>query len=252
MRQWEGFGSCDLVGDYSSSLWNNLSRKQSRRLGNVQCCLAKYTGKFVIRFKNLEMRAENLEKKKLITLHPGDHYATNQDVILSTLLGSCVSACLYDPENKVIGMNHFLLSSEGYHSKAPLSISNAGRYGVHAMELVINGMLKLGAKRKYLKAKVFGGGNILNSGIEECKYSTVGNENVRFIREFLDTEKIPLISFDLGGGFGRIIRFYAGDYAVYVKKIKNTTSSDLAKRDREYLKKSLENQTSGNNDIELW
>ena len=68
----------------------------------------------------------------------------------------------------------------------------------------------------------------------------------------MDTEKIPLISFDLGGGFGRIIRFYAGDYAVYVKKIKNTTSSDLAKRDREYLKKSLENQTSGNNDIELW
>jgi len=64
---------------------------------------------------------------KLVTLNPGDHYATNQDVILSTLLGSCVSACLYDPVNKVMGMNHFLLKSDGYNKKGSLGLSDAGR-----------------------------------------------------------------------------------------------------------------------------
>ncbi|MCP4754946.1 MAG: chemotaxis protein CheD, partial [Proteobacteria bacterium] len=144
------------------------------------------------------MRIEHPNKKIHVTLSPGDYYVTDQDAVLSTLLGSCISACLYDPVNKVVGMNHFLLSRVGY-SKVPLYFTNAGRYGVHAMELVINGMLKLGAKRKYLKAKAFGGGNVLSSEFENGDNFSVGDINVRFIREFLATEKIPLLASDLGG-----------------------------------------------------
>ena len=175
---------------------------------------------------------------------------TDQDAILSTLLGSCISACLYDPINKVMGMNHFLLKSSGYNKKDSLSLSDAGRYGVHAMELVVNGMLKLGAKRKYLKAKVFGGGNVLSSGIENDNYLSVGDQNVRFIREYLNTENIPMEKFDLGGDYGRIIHFYASDHSVDVKRIKKMIP-DLVQRDREYLKNSFKNQRTNNN-VELW
>ncbi len=196
------------------------------------------------------MKIEHLNKKEHVTLNPGDYYVTDQDAIISTLLGSCISACLYDPVNKVMGMNHFLLSRAGYNN-ASQGLSDAGRYGVHAMELVINDMLKLGAKRKYIQAKAFGGGNVLSSGIENDNYFTVGEQNVRFIREFLNTEDIPMVKYDLGGDYGRVVRFYAGDYSVYVKRIKKITP-DLVKRDREYLKNSLEKQTTNKNNVELW
>ncbi len=98
------------------------------------------------------MKVENLNKKIHVTLNPGDYYVTDQDAIISTLLGSCISACLYDPVNKIMGMNHFLLSRVGYN-KAPQILLDAGRYGVHAMELVINDMFKLGGKTKVFKGK---------------------------------------------------------------------------------------------------
>ena len=176
---------------------------------------------------------------------------TDQDAVIVTLLGSCVSGCLYDPVNKVMGMNHFLLSSEIYNNKEPLCLSDAGRYGVHAMELVINKMLELGANRNHIKAKAFGGGNVLSSSMEKGNFLTVGDINVRFIREFLKTEKIPLISSDLGGDWGRSIRFYGGDYSVYVKKIAKMRTSDLAKRDKTHWDNTLKKQTNETY-IKLW
>ena len=199
------------------------------------------------------MRTESLGKRKNIILDPGDYYVSGQGVIISTLLGSCVSACLYDPVNKVMGMNHFLLCCENYKKdEEALCVSDSGKYGVLAMELVINGMLKLGANRKYFKAKAFGGGDILDSDKEENNFLAVGNLNIQFIQEFLDNEKIPLISADLGGRIGRIIRFYSDDYSVYVRKIKKIALPDLTKRDREFWNRSLKEQTANITDIELW
>ena len=92
-----------------------------------------------------------------VTIRPGEHKVTKETMVFSTLLGSCVSACLYDPVSRVSGMNHFLLANRRYARNLPLNVTDAGRYGINAMELLINDMMKLGAVKARLKAKVFGG-----------------------------------------------------------------------------------------------
>ncbi len=76
---------------------------------------------------------------------PGDCYVSTDEVVIGTILGSCVSACLYDPVNRIVGMNHFLLSGR-QNNADKIWLSEAGRYGIHSMEIIINGMLKLGAE----------------------------------------------------------------------------------------------------------
>lgn len=187
-----------------------------------------------------------------VVLNPGDHFVTNKKIVLSTLLGSCVSACLYDPVHRIMGMNHFLLSSKRYKKDGPVVLSDAGRYGTHAMEIVINGMLKLGAARKYLKAKAFGGGNVLGDNNHSNNLFCVGEVNVRFIKEFLDNENIPLVTSDLGGNIGRVIRFDGSDYSVYVKKIKRTETMSVATRERDFRNRQIKEQGVKKPEIELW
>ncbi len=191
-------------------------------------------------------------KLKQVVLDPGDHYFTDKSMMISTLLGSCVSACLYDQVHRIIGMNHFLLSNKRYRKDGPLVTSEAGRYGVHAMELVINGMINLGAKRKYLKAKAFGGGRVLSNGDGSNNFFCIGDVNTRFIREFLDNEKIPLVTSDLGGNTGRVVRFYATDYSVYVRKINKTQKQNIVDRDRKHWEKRVRETEINNTEIELW
>jgi chemotaxis protein CheD len=201
------------------------------------------------------MRSEFKNKVEWVTIEPGEYFTSNEKIIISTLLGSCVSACLWDPVHKIAGMNHFLLSSKRYKKNNPVCVSEAGRYGVHAMELVINDMLQLGASRKYLNAKVFGGGNVLNGTVSDSNFFCVGDVNVRFIKEFLDTEKIPIISSDLGGDNGRIVRFDTNTYNVFVRKIRKTDAIPIENRDRNFWKKSLKEQEveeTSNKNVDLW
>jgi chemotaxis protein CheD len=123
-------------------------------------------------------------------IQQGEHFATKTPTLLSTLLGSCVAACLYDPESGVAGMNHFLLANRRYARNMPMSVTDAGRYGVHAMELLINDLMRLGADRRRLKAKAFGGGAVLKD-VAEDNFLCVGDINARFIREFLVTGVFP-------------------------------------------------------------
>ena len=201
------------------------------------------------------MRSEFKNKVEWVTIEPGEYFTSNEKIIISTLLGSCVSACLWDPVHKIAGMNHFLLSSRRYKKNTPVCVSEAGRYGVHAMELVINDMLQLGASRKYLNAKVFGGGNVLNGTVSDSNFFCVGDVNVRFIKEFLDTEKIPIISSDLGGDNGRIVRFDTNTYNVFIRKIRKTDAMPIENRDLNFWKKSLNEQEveeASNKNVDLW
>ena len=102
----------------------------------------------------------HLSPMQKITLHPGERFVSNEAVLITTLLCSSIAACLYDPVSHVAGMNHFLLASKRYSRDMPMSITEAGRYGVNAMELLINDMIHLGAEkkesgRKYLAAERF-------------------------------------------------------------------------------------------------
>ncbi len=168
-----------------------------------------------------------------MTLKPGEHYASADPCLFSTLLGSCVAVCLYDPTAKVAGMNHFLLANRRYARKLPLSMTEAGRYGVHSMEILINALLALGADKRRLTAKAFGAGAVLDVKSND-NFSCVGEVNERFIREFLKTEAIYAAAMDLGGSLGRVIRFRTDTYTVYRRFIRPEATKQVEKREHGY------------------
>ena len=199
---------------------------------------------------------KNWPADKRVTLQPGEYHVTGRrDMMLSTLLGSCVSACLYDPVMHVMGMNHFLLANHRYSRDMPVLASEAGRYGVNAMELLINKMLKQGAQRRNIKAKVFGGGNVLPGISREDSFFAIGDVNSRFVEEFLRTEKIPILAKSLGGMNGRMIHFIGSDYSVFVRDIPRTETIQLEQEEKQYWRRSLkehEKDTSKAGDIDFF
>ena len=198
------------------------------------------------------MRIETIGRFKRVSLNPGEFHASAEPVTISTLLGSCVAACLYDPVNRVIGMNHFLLSNRRYSRELPNTLSEAGRYGIYAMELLINDMMRIGAKRKNLRAKAFGGATIFSQSQEVGNFHCVGEVNIRFIRAFLESERIPLVAEGMGGELGRVIHFSNGDFTVYMRMIRGDRSKILARRDRECWLRSIERQEHTMPEVELW
>lgn len=187
-----------------------------------------------------------------IIIDPGEYYATKHQEVISTLLGSCVSACLFDPVNRVFGMNHFLLSYRHHSQNKPILLSEEGRYGVYAMELLINELMKMGANRHNLKAKCFGGGNVLKLREDRENKDTVGDVNIMFIREFLKIEKIPIVNSCLGGNHGRYVHFVGSDYSVFVKKIGDQQQRLLENEEHLYWKKRLDAHEKSKGNIDIW
>lgn len=148
---------------------------------------------------------------RAIRLLPADYRVTAQPVALVTLLGSCVAACLYDPVAGLGGMNHFMLPGEP-------SDGTCARYGANAMELLINDLLKGGARRQRLQAKVFGGGNVL-SGFHS---DPIGTRNAQFVLDYLKAERIPVLAQDLGDNQARKVGFFAQTGRSLVKRLPAT------------------------------
>lgn len=191
--------------------------------------------------------------ERRIILHPGDYGVSDQSVTMSTLLGSCVAVCLYDPVKRVMGMNHFLLASRKQSIKGSLLASDAGRYGIHAMELLINGVLNKGGRRANLRAKAFGGGNVLGRVCKDTPdFMCIGSINVRFVREFLERDGIPLVAADLGGVVGRQIHFTGSDYSVYVKPIESQQSRHLVEEERLFWRQSIADRDSEKRQADFW
>ncbi len=159
----------------------------------------------------------------VITIFPGEVYATRQAELVTTLLGSCISVVLIDPVNKIGGMNHFMLP--GISSSRPVFTSKEGKYGICAMEVLIEKMISLGGERKYFQAKVFGGGSVLQ-GYSDFTESVPVN-NVRFIMEYLTDESIPIVGSDIGGIAGRKVYFFTGRDAAFVKKIETPAIREI-------------------------
>lgn len=188
-----------------------------------------------------------------IIIDPGEYYVSNQNEIISTLLGSCVAACLYDPVNKIIGMNHFLLAYLHHSQIRPILETDEGRYGLYAMELLINAMMKNGARKNNLKAKCFGGGNVLRVLSDVTEKKTIGEVNIEFIKAFLRNEKIPMVCSSMGGNIGRHVHFVGGDFSVYVKSIESAQIQKLEKRERRYWQKNIDAYTQEQSSpIEYW
>lgn len=130
----------------------------------------------------------------------GEWHVSRDDEVITTVLGSCVSACVRDPKRGVGGINHFLLPrapKSDHHDEG-----SAARYGVAALECLINGVLRGGGRRDALEIKVFGGGRVIEGG------SDVGKTNIAFVREFFAAEGIAIQSYDVGGTFARRLRYW--------------------------------------------
>lgn len=155
-------------------------------------------------------------------LLPTQYLAVDDGTALVTVLGSCVAACLRDPVLRIGGMNHFMLPDGEASDGAP------ARYGSHAMELLINDLLKRGASRRRLEAKVFGGANVLPGFTS----NPVGSRNAEFINGYLDAEGIPVLASDLGGIHPRKIWFFPETGRVMLQRLAHAHDAEVAAAER--------------------
>ncbi|MGK2951112.1 MAG: chemoreceptor glutamine deamidase CheD [Thiobacillus sp.] len=174
---------------------------------------------------------------------PGEYYFTSKPMLIVTVLGSCVAACIRDRISGIGGMNHFMLPDGGGEAGSPMSASM--RYGAYAMEVLINQILKAGAKRGNLEAKVFGGGNVLR-GFTSIN---VGQRNAQFVREFLHAENIRIVAEDLNDIHPRKVYFFPATGKVLVKKLKQLNNYTLVNRERDYANRLKTGDVSGEIDL---
>ncbi len=168
----------------------------------------------------------------VVKLLPNEVFVTGEDIVLCTVLGSCVAACLQDARAGVGGMNHFMLPGGDEPGRIA---SDAMRYGAFAMELLINEMLKAGAQRSRLEAKVFGGGAM----IDQMRQLNIGDRNASFVLEYLAFEQIPVRAQDLRGAHARRVNFFPRTGQVRVKKIVSERSDVVVARREQALRDGL-------------
>jgi chemotaxis protein CheD len=186
-------------------------------------------------------RDHNSEAVKIM---PGEYYATMRDMLLVTTLGSCVCACIRDKVSGVGGINHFMLPDSGHDKNNPLG--HSARYGTYAMEVLINQLLKMGAKRSNFEAKVFGGASVLRG----FTVNNVGENNAEFVLNYLKTEKIKIAAQDLFDIYPRKVYFFPHTGLVRIKKLRNLHNETLINREAEYNKRLHHAKLEG--DMELF
>lgn len=172
-------------------------------------------------------------KSNIVKIAPGDYYITDQDEMITTVLGSCISACIRDVRMGIGGMNHFMIPVKCNHSSHPEQDMDT-RYGTYAMEHLINDIFKYGGTRKSLEIKLFGAGNVLvGSG-------NVGVKNIKFVRDFLHAEGYKIESENLGGDNPRKINYSPLTGKVMMKKLASTSINEVQAEEKK-LQDKVEN-----------
>jgi chemotaxis protein CheD len=177
-------------------------------------------------------------------ISPGEYYFTDKNMLIVTVLGSCVSACIRDSVSGIGGMNHFMLP-DGAKSDKDNPVSESMRYGTYAMEVLINQLLRNGAKRENLEAKIFGGGNVLRS----FTTNMVGDRNAAFVKKYLKEEGIRVTGEDLMDIYPRKVYFFPKTGKVLVKKLKQLHNDTLLQREQAYSSKLKTNDVGGDIDL---
>lgn len=152
---------------------------------------------------------------------PGEYFVSSDDLLITTVLGSCIAACVWDSKVRVGGMNHFMLPDGD-------GVDGFGRYGSYAMELLINEMLKKGARRETIQAKVFGGAQVM-AGFTSMN---VGEKNTKFVIDYLATERIPVVSKDVLDIHPRKVCFFPVSGKALVKRLAHSHPETLAVEER--------------------
>jgi chemotaxis protein CheD len=176
-------------------------------------------------------------------IFPGQYFVTDRDIVLATVLGSCVAACIRDPAAGVGGMNHFLLPQTLSDTNPA---SRSARYGTYAMEVLVNRLIRHGARKQTMEAKVFGGGSVM----PDLRTSGVGESNARFIVDYLSKEGIPVAAQDLLDECARKIYFFPATGRVLVKKLRQLHNDTVLARELDYSRQLMMADMSG--EVELF
>ena len=171
-------------------------------------------------------------RNEAVKVLPGEYFVFDEDILITTTLGSCIAACLWDRERRIGGMNHFML---------PEGSGDSGRYGSYAMELLINELMKRGASRVTLEAKVFGGGAVIGG----MSTINVGERNTQFVIDYLQTERIPIVSRDVLEIYPRKVCFLPASGKAMVKRLAPTHADAFVAQDRAAAQKALPTATGG-------
>ncbi len=163
-------------------------------------------------------------QRRAVKLLPADYYIGDDDIAIVTVLGSCVAACIRDPAIGIGGMNHFMLPDGDADG------GSGARYGSYSMELLINGLLKRGARRERLEAKVFGGGNVL----QNFTHNLVGTRNSDFVLRYLADERITVLAQDLLGIHPRKVCYFPGTGSALVKRLPHAHDDALVREEKDY------------------
>jgi chemotaxis protein CheD len=181
-----------------------------------------------------------------VKILPGQYFVTTQEKMLVTVLGSCVAACLYDPQTGAGGMNHFMLPSV---NKTVVELEQDAcmitKYGVHAMEILINDLVKAGVDKQRIKAKVFGGGKVVPSFVQQ----DVGRFNAEFVTQFLHTEGIEILASDLCDVYARKIYFFPATGKVLMKRIHELNNATIIERESKHRWELTQQAPSGSVDM---
>jgi chemotaxis protein CheD len=173
-----------------------------------------------------------------VKILPGEYFVHHEDILIMTTLGSCIAACLWDRNARVGGMNHFMLPEGG---SGPGASNDSGRYGSYAMELLINEMMKRGASRGSMEAKVFGGGQVI-AGMNSLN---VGERNTNFVIDYLKTERIPILSKDVLDIYPRKVCILPASGKAMVKRLAPANAEALVAQDRAAAQRALPASTGG-------
>lgn len=195
-------------------------------------------------FEHINRYWDETQQTFVAKILPGQFYVSQEDELITTVLGSCVSCCVRDPNIGVGGMNHFMLPSKTSFDPKKDILSDAARYGNVAMEFLINAILKEGGKRRNLEAKIFGGGAVLS------QMTDIGKKNIDFVLQYIYDENLNVVAQDLGDVFPRKVQYFPASGRARVKKLVTVHNDTIVRREREYLASLSTRPVAG--DIELF
>ena len=196
-------------------------------------------------FEHINRYWDKVHEVNAAKILPGEFYVTRENELVSTVLGSCVSACIRDVSLGVGGMNHFMLPVDR-NTKIETN-SESARYGNHAMEMLINAILKAGGLKKNLEVKLFGGGRVLSS----MSNIDVGEQNIVFIKGYAALEGLNVVTEDLGDIYPRKVIYFPQTGRALMKKLRKVHNDTLEQREKSYREK-LKEEKAASDDIELF
>ena len=195
-------------------------------------------------FAHIRRMRDNRFSHEIASILPGEFFVSREPMVVYTVLGSCISACIRDPISGVGGMNHFMLPEP--NGTAPDSWGESTRYGSYAMESLINEILRCGGMKNRLEIKLFGAGKIYEGNID------VGANNAKWVIGYLKSEGLATVKTDLGDVFPRKVYYFTASGRVLMKKIEHVKNRTIFERENEYAAQIKQREQQTVEDVTLF